>query len=47
MNIEKLSWIVKIFKKLMDENFEGTLLIDFHKGQPSKRYRRQTVETAE
>ena len=41
--IEKAAWILKLIQQLMNDGFDGTLLLDFQKGNISKKYRKQEV----
>ena len=48
MSIEKIQWVVMLISRLMREEFEGTLMLDFAKGgHISKKYRIQRVEYCE
>lgn len=44
---EKARWILEVVKVLIDKKFSGTLLIDFHEGNPSRKYKTQIINYAE
>jgi len=46
-HINHLRWIIDVVMAMIDRQYTGSLTIDFHKGNPSKRIRKQTVETIE
>lgn len=43
----KIAWIIKIFIKLIEEQFNGTLIFDFKNGSVSKRYKLQNIRYAD
>lgn len=47
MKLDKIKWIVQIVLDLMEQGFSGTLMLDFHKGDISRKYRKQVTEYAD
>lgn len=47
MSFDKIKWVIQVILKLMEDGYSGTLTLDFHKGDVSRKYRKQTVEYAE
>jgi len=43
---EKIKWILLVITRLWKQRFSGTLLLEFHEGNLSRKYRRQVVEMA-
>ena len=44
--MERIKWIISLIVQLMGDRFSGTLMLDFHDGHVSRKYRRQSVEHA-
>ena len=40
-------WVIRLIAKLTQDGFEGTLMLDFSKGNLSKKYKKQSIEYAE
>lgn len=46
-DIQKIAWLIAKVIKLMNDGFSGTLIVDFHKGDVSKKHKIQVVEIDE
>ena len=42
--IQKLGWIIKLLTELIEQKFEGELVLNFHNGDISKKYSKKVTE---
>ena len=43
---ERIKWVILLISKLCHHKFSGTLILDFHEGNLSRKYKRQVTELA-
>lgn len=46
-NCDHLKWVIQVVSRLINEGFSGSITLDFHKGDISKKFKKQTVEYAD
>jgi len=43
---DKVKWVLLVISKLWKQKFSGTLMLEFHEGNLSRKYKRQVIEMA-
>jgi len=43
---EKVKWVLLVISRLWKAKFSGTLILEFHEGNLSRKYKRQVIEIA-
>ena len=46
-DIEKYIWLFNMLNRLTSQNFSGTLILEFYKGDLSRKYKVQVTEIAD
>ncbi len=45
-DLDRIQWITDLIIRLFRERFTGELILNFHEGNPSRKFSKRTTETA-